>query len=305
MRVYIFKCARYIFYIVKFLFFNANDNQLGSIMSSKLPTISVIITTYNRPDALHLVLSALAQQTRLPNEVIVADDGSTDETRLLINQLRGQLNYPLKHVWQKDEGFQAAKIRNKAVLRAHHNYLIFLDGDCVPFSDFIENHHLLAEPHWFLSGHRLLLEKKLTQKILQEFLPVYKHTTLQWVLHYFHRQSNRLFPLLRIRLNKLRKLQAKHWQGAKSCNLGLWKEDFLTVNGFDESFTGWGYEDSDLVIRLIRAGIYRKSGKFAVPVIHLWHQQTNREQEPINLNLLKKVTENQRIRAKIGLNNVN
>ena len=273
-------------------------------MSLKSPSISVIVTTYNRPDALHLVLLALAQQTQLPNEVIVADDGSTDETRLLIAQLQNQLHYPLHHVWQKDEGFQAAKIRNKAALCANNNYLIFLDGDCVPFPDFIEKHRLLAEPRWFASGHRLLLEKKLTQKILKEHLPIYKDSTLQWLLHYIHRQSNRLFPLLRIRLNKLRKLHAKHWQGAKSCNLGLWKEDFLSVNGFDESFIGWGYEDSDLVIRLIRSGIYRKSGKFAIPVIHLWHQKNDREKEKINIKLLKQIIENQRIHAKIGLNNL-
>ncbi len=274
-------------------------------MSLKSPSISVIVTTYNRPDALHLVLLALAQQTQLPNQVIVADDGSTDETRLLIGQLQNQLNYPLQHIWQKDEGFQAAKIRNKAALCANSNYLIFLDGDCVPFPDFIENHRLLAEPNWFVSGHRLLLEKQFTQKILQELLPIYKDSMLKWLLHYFHRQSNRLFPLLRIRSNKLRKLHAKHWQGAKSCNLGLWKKDFLSVNGFDESFIGWGYEDSDLVIRLIRAGIYRKSGKFAIPVIHLWHQQNDRKKEQINLDLLKQITETQRIRAKIGLDNVN
>jgi glycosyltransferase involved in cell wall biosynthesis len=274
-------------------------------MSLKSPSISVIITTYNRPDALRLVLLGLSQQTQLPDEVIIADDGSSDETRLLIDQLQDQLNYPLKHVWQKDEGFRAARIRNKAVLQADNNYLIFLDGDCVPFPDFVAKHRFLAEPNWFVSGHRILLEKKFTDKILKESLSIYKDTSLQWLWHYVQRQSNRLFPLLRLKLNKLRKLSAKHWRGAKSCNLGLWKKDFLTINGFDESFIGWGYEDSDLVIRLIRSGIYRKSGKFAVPVIHLWHQQNNREKEQINLNLLKQIIENQQTRAKIGLDRLN
>lgn len=274
-------------------------------MPLKSPSISVIITTYNRPDALRLVLLALTQQTLLPNEVIIADDGSGNETRLLIDQLSSQLNYSLKHVWQKDEGFQAAKIRNKAVLCTNNNYLIFLDGDCIPFPDFVEQHCLLAEPHWFVSGHRILLEKNLTEKILKKFLPIYKDSALRWLLYYFHRQTNRFFPLLRIRLNKLRKLSSRRWQGAKSCNLGLWKKDFLTVNGFDESFIGWGYEDSDLVIRLIRAGIKRKSGKFAIPVIHLWHHQNNRDKEQINLNLLKQITEDQRTCAKIGINKVN
>lgn len=271
-------------------------------MSLKLPSISVIITTYNRPDALQLVLLALTQQTLLPNEVIIADDGSGNETRLLIEQLSNQLNYPLKHVWHKDEGFQAAKIRNKAVLCTNNNYLIFLDGDCIPFPDFIEQHHLLAEPYWFVSGHRILLEKKFTEKILQEIFPIYRDSALRWLFYYFRGQTNRFFPLLRIPLNKLRKLSSRRWQGVKSCNLGLWKEDFLSVNGFDESFIGWGYEDSDLVIRLIRAGVQRKSGKFAITVIHLWHQQNDRENEQINLNLLKQITKDQRTRAKIGIN---
>ncbi|MFZ0218981.1 MAG: glycosyltransferase family 2 protein [Candidatus Aquirickettsiella sp.] len=274
-------------------------------MSTKSPSISVIVTTYNRPDALYLVLLGLARQTQLPNEVIIADDGSNDKTRLLINQLQSQLAYPLQHVWQKDEGFQAARIRNKAALQADNNYLIFLDGDCIPFPDFIEKHRLLAEPQWFVSGHRILLKNKFTVKILKGNLPIYNDTSLQWLWHYFQRQSNRLFPLLRLRFNRLRKLSAQRWQGAKSCNLGLWKKDFLAINGFDESFIGWGYEDSDFVIRLIRSGIYRKSGRFAVPVIHLWHQQNDRTQEQINLNLLKQIIENQRTRAKIGLNNVN
>lgn len=274
-------------------------------MLSKSLSISVIVTTYNRPDALHLVLLGLNQQTQLPDQVIIADDGSSDATRLLIDRFQGQLNYSLKHVWQKDKGFQAARIRNKAVLQADHDYLIFLDGDCIPFPDFIEKHCFLAEPNWFVSGHRILLEKKLTLKILKEGLPIYQDSALKWLRYYFQHHSNRLFPLLRIRLNRLRKLQAQRWQGAKSCNLGLWKKDFLAVNGFDESFIGWGYEDSDLVIRLIRAHIYRKSGKFAIPVIHLWHQQNNRQQEQINFNLLKKMIESQRIHAKIGLNNLN
>lgn len=266
-----------------------------------LPGVSVIITSYNRPDALHLVLSALEQQTQLPDEVIIADDGSTEETQQLITQLQTQLPYPLTHIWQIDEGFQAAKIRNKAALQAGNPYLIFIDGDCVPFPDFIAQHRQLAEPDCFVSGHRILLNKTLTQKILKGFQPIHKNSSLQWLLHYLHRDTNRLFPLLRIDLNKLRRLHPKRWQGAKSCNLAVWKKDFVTINGFDESFIGWGYEDSDLVIRLIRSGTSRKSGRLAVPVIHLWHPQNDRAQEAINLRLLKEIELSARIRAKIGL----
>jgi glycosyltransferase involved in cell wall biosynthesis len=271
------------------------------MVSKSSPGVSVIATSYNRPDALQLVLSALEQQTQLPDEVIIADDGSTEETQQLITQLQTRLTYPLKHIWQIDQGFQAARIRNKAALQARNPYLIFIDGDCVPFPDFVAQHRQLAEPNCFVSGHRILLNKTLTQKILEEFQPIHKNSSLQWLLHYLHRDTNRLFPLLRIDLNKLRKLHPKRWQGAKSCNLAVWKKDFVTINGFDESFIGWGYEDSDLVIRLIRLGTSRKSGRLAVPVIHLWHPQNDRAQEAINLRLLKEIELSARIRAKIGL----
>lgn len=271
------------------------------MLSKPLAGISVIVTTYNRPDALDAVLAALAKQTQLPHEVIIADDGSTQETRQLIDQLKKKLKLPLKHVWQADEGFRAAKIRNQAVLLANYDYLIFLDGDCIPFPDFIAQHRKLAEFGWFVSGHRILLSQSISKKILERSIPIYQHSFMQWLSYYIQRNCNRLLPLLRLKLIRWRKIHPKNWRGAKSCNLALWKKDFLKVNGFDESFIGWGYEDSDLVIRLIRAGIYRKSGKFAVPVIHLWHKQYDRQQEPINFNLLKQITESQRIKAKKGI----
>jgi glycosyltransferase involved in cell wall biosynthesis len=269
-----------------------------------IPTLSIILTTYNRPDALCLVLLALAAQTRLPDETIVADDGSNEKTRKLIEQLRIQLNYPLKHVWQKNRGFRAAKIRNTAALAAQGDYLVFLDGDCVPFPDFIDQHRQLAETGWFVSGHRVLLNEAFTKKVLDQSLSIYHYTNIQWLRHYFLRRTNRLFPLLRFNLKAYRKSHPKRWHGAKSCNFGIWKKDFYSVNGFDESFIGWGYEDSDLVIRLIRSGIFRKSGKFAIPVVHLWHAQNNRHQEKTNLQLLQEVEKSSRLHAKIGIDSI-
>lgn len=269
-----------------------------------LPTISIILTTYNRPEALRLVISALAAQTRLPDEIIVADDGSNEETQKLIQRLQSQIHCPLQHVWQKDKGFRAAKIRNKAVLKAQANYLIFLDGDCVPFLDFIDQHRQLAEANWFVSGHRILLNRSFTHKVLERSLTIYRYTKIQWLKHYFARHTNRLLPLLRLPPQDWRKFHPKRWQGAKSCNLGVWKKDFLFINGFDQNFTGWGYEDSDLVIRLIRSGIFRKSGKFSVPVVHLWHTQNDRHQEKANFQLLQKIAKGSQIRASIGIDSI-
>jgi glycosyltransferase involved in cell wall biosynthesis len=235
--------------------------------------ISVIITTYNRPDALELVLKALAEQDVAYDdfEVIIADDGSTSVTKKMLKAWQKKSPFSLKHVWQKHLGFRAGKARNNAVKKARGDYLIFLDGDSVPLTSFIRRHRKLASPGYFVVGNRILLNKSFTKKVLSNSWPIYRWTFWKWFNAYCHRFCNRFLPFLTLPLGVLRKLRPKTWQGAKTCNLGMWRKDFLKVHGFDESFFGWGYEDSDLVIRLIKRGIKRKDGHFAVPVLHLWH----------------------------------
>ena len=243
--------------------------------------ISLIVTTYNRPDALKLVLQALSAQTMLPFEVIIADDGSTPATAKLIHQL--QLPYPLQHIWQEDKGFRAARARNRAVAAADGDYLIFLDGDCIPQTDFIEKHAMLAENGYFVAGNRILLSEKFTVQG-----EIWKWSTIKWIMPYLHRDINRLLPLLRLPDSVLRKRQQK-WQGAKTCNLALWREDILKINGFNECFQGWGHEDAELVVRLLRNNVQRKEGRFAVPVLHLWHPEQDRSQEKENRQKLEEM----------------
>lgn len=254
------------------------------------PQISVIVTTYNWPAALALVLQGLARQSLTNFEVIVADDGSTDSTSQLITQLRPELPYSLQHVWQPDAGFRAAMIRNKAVAQAKGEYLVFLDGDCLPRRTFLANHFKLAETGWLVAGNRLLLNQDFTAQVVSQQLPVDQWPLYAWLKHRWLRDCNRLLPLLSLPLGPLRKLKATNWHGVKTCNLGLWRHDFISVNGFDEAYQGWGYEDSDLVIRLLRLGIRRKQGQFAVPVIHLWHPENDRAQHAANLARLQQTT---------------
>jgi glycosyltransferase involved in cell wall biosynthesis len=262
--------------------------------------ISVIVTTYNRPEALTLVLQALAAQEypcfpqpkqsqlftkhhqQSPFEVIIADDGSSCATTRLIRDIQPYLPYPLRHVWQENQGFRAAKIRNRAIAAAQGNYLIFLDGDCIPLTDFISKHSQLAESDCFVTGNRILLSKNLTEQVIHQQLPVWYWHSLQWLLPYFRHDINRLSPLIRLPDSFLRKYCAQTWQGAKTCNLAVWREAILKVNGFNEEFQGWGYEDADLVVRLLSQGVRRKEGRFAVPVFHLWHPPTDRSQEQHN-----------------------
>ncbi|USF87964.1 glycosyltransferase family 2 protein [Candidatus Endoriftia persephonae] len=249
--------------------------------------VSLIVTSYQWPEALACVVQSLFRQSRLPDEIIVADDGSGPQTRERIAQLAVSAPCPLHHVWQPDQGFRAAAIRNQAVARASGDYLIFLDHDCIAFPHFVERQLDLAEPGWFVAGNRLLLNPSLSRRVLDGELWPPDWSARQWLTARLSGGVNRLLPLLRIGEARFRKRRARRWQGARSCNLALWREDFLAVNGFDESFQGWGHEDADLAARLIVSGRYHKDGRFALPVLHLWHAENPRAMEAENRQRLE------------------
>ncbi len=263
--------------------------------------ITLIITTYNRPDALKRVLLALNQQTYQPFEVIIADDGSTSETTALIELIKSQVHYPMQHIWQKDEGFRAAMARNRAAARASGDYLIFLDGDCVPFPNFVAHHAQLAEQNYFVAGNRILLNAEFTQTVLNQQITIENWQFSQWLFAYWQGKINRILPFLRLPFAWGRKRYLHRWQGAKTCNLAVWRADFLKINGFDETYQGWGHEDADLVVRLQRTHILRKEGRFAVPVLHLWHPEQDRSQEGENQRRLQQILHSQTTWAAMGV----
>ncbi|MGM0564473.1 MAG: glycosyltransferase [Pseudomonadota bacterium] len=241
--------------------------------------LSVIVTTYNAPDHLALVLEHLNQQTvDTDYEVVVADDGSTPQTRGLIESLSGSLKYPLIHAWQEDRGFRAGAARNRAVERATGDYLVFLDGDCLVFPDFVEKHFALAEPGWMVRGSRVMLGKEFSQRIIAGAESPRRESN--WWRLRFSGQVNRLGPLLRLPFMQ-RRLSTK-WYGVKTCNLGVWRCDFELVNGFDERYIGWGHEDADLAVRLLNNGVRRKEGRHFIPVLHFWHARNDRSRESDN-----------------------
>jgi glycosyltransferase involved in cell wall biosynthesis len=263
--------------------------------------ISLIVTTYNRADALQAVLAALAQQTDRGFEVVIADDGSAPSTSALVDHWRSRLGVPLSHVWQVDWGFRAAEIRNRAILASQGDYCIFLDGDCIARPDFIAKHRQLAEPGWFVTGNRVLLSPAITDAVLRDRLQPETWTAAEWIRQRLRGGVNRLAAVLRLPLGPLRKLAARQWRGARSCNLAIWRSDLDRVDGFDASFSGWGREDSDLLIRLGHSGVCRKDGRFATGVIHLWHPEADRTQLPANDALLEAALGSKRVRAQRGL----
>jgi glycosyltransferase involved in cell wall biosynthesis len=263
--------------------------------------ISVIVTTYNREDALEAVLSALSGQTDREFEVVVADDGSRPTTAALIERWKGRLGVPLSHAWQADRGFRAAEIRNRALLAARGDYCIFLDGDCIARADFVATHRRLAERGWFVTGNRVLLSRELTAAVLREGVLPQTWNLAQWINRRAQGGVNRLAAVLRLPLGPLRKLRPGQWLGARSCNLAVWRSDLEMVDGFDASFRGWGREDSDLLIRLLHSGVRRKDGRFATGVIHLWHEEEDRSQLDANDARLDAVQRSDRVRAQAGM----
>lgn len=265
------------------------------------PSISVVITTYNRPDALEAVIQACFLQDDKNFEIIIADDGSTANTRDRIEQLRARAPMPLKHVWQPDDGFRAAMARNRATLAATGDYIIFLDGDCVPQRDFIARHRALAKPGYLVSGSRILLSQQLTEQALRERIDVAALSLAQRLRYRLRGDMNKVLQTM-LRWPDLGRERHKFsWRRIKSCNLAVWRRDLDTVNGFDESFTGWGHEDSDLVVRLFHAGVMRKDGAMATEVLHLWHREAQRDQESSNRKLVLERAANGTTQASIGL----
>ncbi len=266
--------------------------------------VAVVVTTYNRPDALARVLSAYLSQDDRDIELLVADDGSTDETRGVVDRFAARAGFPVHHVWHEDRGFRAGAIRNRAIAATGADYIVFTDGDCVPLRGFVANHRALAEPGWFVAGNRMLLSEGLTRRVIDEEIALEGWSRFDWVRAFLRRDVNRLAPLWRRGLGDAhgwRRRQPARWEGAKTCNLGVWRSDLVQVNGFDETYSGWGLEDSDLVIRLLHAGVRHKNGRFATPLAHLWHAENDRSRLDDNRRQLEALVASRRTRAAAGL----
>jgi glycosyltransferase involved in cell wall biosynthesis len=263
--------------------------------------ISVIVATYNRPDALDAVLRALLQQSDRDFEILVADDGSTPQTKDLVDGWKSRFGGRLSHIWHPDDGFRLAEIRNRAILAASGAYCIFLDGDCIARSDFVAMHRALSRPGWFVTGNRLLLSQALSERILREKLEPETWTFAEWLRTWRAGEIKRLAPLVTLPLGPLRGRRANDWRGAQGCNLGIWRSDLIAVDGFEGAFASWGREDSDLLIRLMRAGIRRKDGRMATGVLHLWHREADRSRLADNERRLDNIRSSDRIRAERGL----
>ncbi len=236
------------------------------------PRVSAIVATYNWPEALDLVLDGLAGQTYPNLEIVVADDGSRSDTRDLVETWSQRSPFPIVHSWQDDQGYRLARSRNLAVSRSSGDYLIQLDGDGLVFPTFVEKHMAWAQPGWFTAGRRCFMRGWSTRAVLSGTRRI--HTWPRAVLTPLALLggSNRPFQLVSIEFSDARrKNRPTEWNKAQTCNLGVWRSDFLAVGGFEEGFETYGLEDTDFIVRLIRSGVRRITLEHADPVLHLFH----------------------------------
>lgn len=245
---------------------------------------SVIISTYNQPDWLENVLWGYENQTEKDFEIIIADDGSGEETRKLIQKFIGESKLKITHVWQEDEGFQKTKILNKAILQTISDYLIFTDGDCIPRNDFVQTHLRLRKPNVFLSGGYFKLSEAISKRITKETIENQACFDLKWLIEHGLKKT--------FKANKLTTSPFKAWflntftptkATFDGMNVSGWKQNVIAVNGFDERMQ-YGGEDRELGERLMNYGIEFKQVRYSAICVHLHHDRPYKNQEAIIKN---------------------
>ena len=258
-----------------------------------MPSIGLVFTTFNWPEALDRVLESVARQSVAPDEVIVADDGSGPETRAVVDRWRSRLRSRLEHVWQEDRGFRASRARNLALAAARADYLIFIDGDQVLDRDFVKDHRRAARPGTVLRGSRAFLSPELTAQVLAT-----GRVPRWWEKGIRKRAALVRAPWLSVLLGGWR------GRGTEGHNIACWRADAVLVNGFDERFEGWGGEDSDFVLRLLHAGLGKRRLRFGGSLYHLDHVPAERHLQRRNDGIYDENAAARRIRAVVGLDEV-
>ena len=227
--------------------------------------LSLIITTYNWPESLELVLRSIDCQTITPEEVIIADDGSTSETKALVSRFQQDSELDIIYSWQENKGFRAAKSRNKAIVKSNTNYIVLIDGDMILHPRFIEDHISNAKLGYFVQGSRVLLTKNKTKRVLD-----HQKINFSFFLTGLMNRKNALYSNS---LSNFLSRDKNFLGGIKSCNMAFFKQDCININGFNNDFKGWGREDSEFIVRLFNNGIRRKSLHFNAIQYHLWHSE--------------------------------
>jgi glycosyltransferase involved in cell wall biosynthesis len=254
---------------------------------------SLIIATYNWREALALVLATVRAQTALPDEVIVADDGSGSDTADFLEREAATFPVPLRHLRQEHDGFRKARILNEAMARSSGDYLIAIDGDMLVHPEFVHSHLRFSQRGWYIQGSRMMLGETATARTLVAG----------------RRMAGVLSPGVRNRVNgihapvlsRFSRGEAGPIYRTRGCNISYWRDDILRVNGYNEDMEGWGREDTELVARLMNSGVRRRNLKFAAVSYHLHHRTRPRDADAANYELVLRVVRDRVTRCEHGI----
>ncbi|HBK82937.1 MAG TPA: glycosyl transferase [Flavobacterium sp.] len=261
---------------------------------SFLPKSSLVTPTYNWSEALELLLLSIKNQSILPNEVIIADDGSKEETTELIKKFQQDFPVPLIHIFHEDDGNQKPKIMNKAIAQAKYDYIIEIDGDIIMHKDFIKDHLVYAKKGFYLFGSRVNIQKSYLDTVFDKK-----------IIHFsfFGRGIKKRTRTIRLPLfMKFAKIHHNRSKKLRGCNMSFWREDFIKVNGFNENLVGWGIDDSEMIQRLHNIGLKGKRLKHVAIAYHIYHQEQDKKNIEINNAIEKETTEKRITFIEKGIN---
>lgn len=237
---------------------------------------ALVISTYNRPKALAVCLESVKRQSLLPDEVLIADDGSKQDTADLIKEMGKNFPVPIKHIWHEDNGFRLARIRNKAIASTDADFIMQIDGDVFLHKEYVKDFVAVARKGYCILGSRVGLGPGLTEKIEQTgHIP----TIYPWTRGISSKPARAIY--LKWGRKHSFNYKLNHSKGF-GCSMAFWREDFIAINGYDDSFVGWGCEDRDLIRRFLKNGIQNHKLKFIGIVYHLWHKEADRSKHKDN-----------------------
>jgi glycosyltransferase involved in cell wall biosynthesis len=237
-------------------------------MKSENLTVGILVSTYNWPEALETILLSILRQTLLPDEILIADDGSGRETHSVIAKYKKLLKIPVRYVWHEDNGFRKSAILNKAMKQAESDYIIQIDGDIILHRNFIEDHARHAREKSFVQGCRTILDEQTTRRVI---------TKNRFDFSFLSRGIKNRLNAIRLPLfSSLIKADPLASRNIKACNIAFWRADYIAVNGYDNHFQGWGWEDDEFAARLIHSGVLKRRLKLAAVCYHLNHGHHSR-----------------------------
>lgn len=257
--------------------------------------ISLVISTYNWPEALDLCLKSVLNQSRIPDEVIIADDGSNDDTRKVIDNFIQLCSFPVKHIWHEDLGHRKTVILNKAIAACNSDYIIETDGDIILHRHFVKDHFYVAKKGFFVRGARVLLTEELTKMIMLE-----KQIGISYFQKGLTKRRNCIhFPFIGKYTSFFYKSKSPRY--VIGCNIAFWKNDLIAINGYNEDIKEWGYEDNEIAARLINNGVYKRVIRWGIIAYHLYHPQISRERSSINENIYNETVSQHKVWSENGL----